>query len=143
MQVAELNRQTLAYQQRIEASPQLEQQYASLLRDYELTKQSYADLLMRVEASKMDGRTTGPALIYRREPEYTDQARKARIQGTVELSVTIGTDGVPRDIYVIRGLDAGLDRKATDCVTRWRFRPASRDGEPIIAFATVEVKFKL
>jgi periplasmic protein TonB len=61
----------------------------------------------------------------------------------VELSVTIGTDGRPRDIQVIRGLDAGLDRKATECVTGWRFRPALRDGEPITAFATVEVKFSL
>jgi TonB family protein len=151
-QLAELNRQIGAYQQRIEASPQLEQQDAALNRDYALARQNYEDLLRKVEASReasrigasrTGGRTTGPMLVFRREPEYTDEARKARIQGTVELSVTIGTDGVARDIRVIRGLDAGLDQKAMECVAGWRFRPASRDGEPIPAFAAAEVKFTL
>ena len=52
-------------------------------------------------------------------------------------------DGVARDIQVIRKLDAGLDRKAVECVKTWRFRPASRNGQPVTAFASVEVKFRL
>ncbi len=146
-QLAELNRQILTYQSRIQATPHLEQQYAALMRDDGLAKQNYQEIVERLEAQSTGARSVvrsaGPTLISRREPEYTDAARKARIQGTVELSVTIGTDGVPRDMRVIRGLNAGLDQKAMDCVTGWRFRPASRDGQAITAFATVEVKFSL
>ena len=61
----------------------------------------------------------------------------------MELSVTIGTDGIPRDIQVIRPLDAGLDIQAVECVKTWRFRPAARDGQPVTAFATVEIRFRL
>jgi TonB family protein len=155
-QLAELNQQILTYQSRIQATPHLEQQYAALMRDDALAKQNYQEIVERLEAiqaavrleaqstgARSVVRSAGPTLISRREPEYTDAARKARIQGTVELSVTIGTDGVPRDMRVIRGLNAGLDQKAMDCVTGWRFRPASRGGEAITAFATVEVKFSL
>jgi TonB family protein len=96
------------------------------------------ELLSRAEAT-----TTGPSLISRRDPEYTPEARRARIQGKVELAVTIGADGIAREMKVIRSLDSGLDRKAMECVSQWRFRPASRNGEAITAFATVEVNFKL
>ena len=54
-----------------------------------------------------------------------------------------GVDGVARDIQVIRPLDAGLDRKAIECVKTWRFRPASRNSQPVTAFASVEVRFRL
>jgi TonB family protein len=84
-----------------------------------------------------------PVLISRRDPEYTAEARQARKQGSVELYVTIGADGVVSDAQVTRSLDDGLDQKAIECVKQWRFRPAARDGEPVTAFASVEVKFRL
>jgi TonB family protein len=84
-----------------------------------------------------------PVLISRREPEYTAEARQARTQGSVELYVTIGADGTVSDAQVTRSLDDGLDRKAIECVKQWRFRPAARNGEPVTAFAGVEVKFRL
>jgi len=57
--------------------------------------------------------------------------------------VTVGADGVLRDIQVVRGLDAGLDNKAIDCVKTWRFRPATVKGEPVAAVILVEVPFRL
>jgi TonB family protein len=136
-QTEELTRTIASYQSRIESSPRLEQEYAELLRAQGLARQQVEEL------SRAPGTASGPSLISRRDPEYTAAAKQAGIQGTVELSVTIGTDGVARDIQVIRSLDAGLDRKAIDSVRTWRFRPASRNGEAVTAFASVEVRFRL
>jgi TonB family protein len=136
-QMQELNRIVAASQSMIESSPQLEQRYEELLRAQALARQQVEEL------SRPPGAASGPSLISRHAPEYTPAAKQAGIQGTVELSVTIGTDGVARDIQVIRPLDTGLDRKAIECVKTWRFRPASRNGQPVTAFATVEVKFRL
>ena len=136
-QSQDLNRMIANYQSRVESIPQLEQQYEKLLRAQTLARRQVEEL------SRAPGAASGPSLISRRDPEYTPEAKQAGIQGTVELSVTIGTDGVARDIQVIRPLDTGLDRKAVECVKTWRFRPASRNGQPVTAFASVEVKFRL
>ena len=136
-QVQEMNRTIAQYQQRIENSPQMEMQYAQMMRNYEEAQQRVREL------SQQSHQTSGPSLISRREPEYTDAARKAGIQGKVELSVTVGTDGVPRDIQVTRSLDSGLDDKAIESVKTWRFRPAKRNGEPVTSFIVVEVPFRL
>jgi TonB family protein len=88
-------------------------------------------------------RVTSPRLISRREPEYTPEARQSRLEGKVELTLTVGTDGVPSDIQVSRGLGSGLDEKATDCVKSWRFQPATQNGRPIPAVILVEVPFRL
>ena len=132
------NKVILEYQTRIDASPQLESRYADLMRRYEEAKQQ-VDYLSQRPADA----TAGPRLIARHDPEYTPEARQARIQGKVELSVTVGADGVLRDIQVVRGLDAGLDNKAIDCVKTWRFRPATVKGEPVAAVILVEVPFRL
>jgi TonB family protein len=84
-----------------------------------------------------------PAVIQKSSPEYTEQARRAGIEGTVLLRVEIGTDGRAHGIHVIRGLGFGLDTKAVESVRQWRFQPATRDGIPVPAPATIEVNFKL
>jgi TonB family protein len=105
---------------------------------------NYSEAQRRVEElSQQSHQTNGPSLISRREPEYTEAARKARIQGKVELSVTVGTNGMPRDIQVTHPLDPGLDEKAIESVKTWRFRPAMRNGEPVTSFIVVEVPFRL
>ncbi|HXB73831.1 MAG TPA: TonB family protein [Candidatus Acidoferrales bacterium] len=62
-------------------------------------------------------------LLYRHDPKYTPKALADRIQGVVTLSATIGLDGVPRDMRVISSLDPGLEQKAIECVSAWRFWP--------------------
>ncbi len=74
---------------------------------------------------------------------YTEMARKARVQGIVLLEATIDREGRVRDTRVLKGLPMGLNESARDAVHRWRFRPASRDGEAVPVYFTVMVEFKL
>jgi protein TonB len=89
------------------------------------------------------GAVTAPALVYKIEPEYSEQARKAKYQGTVVLSIEVDEDGKPRAFPVVQGLGLGLDEKAIEAVSRWKFRPAYRDGRAVTAPATIEVNFRL
>lgn len=89
------------------------------------------------------GGFTPPVAIYRPDPEFSEQARKARYTGTVWLSIVIDTDGHARDIRVTRSLGMGLDEKAIEAVTRWKFKPALKNGHPIAVRATVQLNFTL
>jgi TonB family protein len=84
-----------------------------------------------------------PVLILKREPEYSLEARKAKYQGTVMLSVEVDTSGVPGNIRVLRSLGLGLDEKAIEAVSQWRFKPGTKDGKPITLRTEVEVDFRL
>jgi TonB family protein len=86
---------------------------------------------------------TAPVVTYRAEPEYTQAAGRKKIQGTVILYLEVDTTGHPRNIKVKRGLGYGLDEKAVEAVTKWRFRPGTKDGKPVTVAATVEVNFRL
>ena len=84
-----------------------------------------------------------PTVADRVEPEYTPEATKGKLEGTVALATVIGIDGVPSDIRVVKGLGKGLDEKAIECLQKWRFKPGMRDGEPVAVKATVEINFRL
>lgn len=90
-----------------------------------------------------DPKITPPVLIYKEEPEFSEQARKAKYQGTVLLSIEVDASGHPRNVRVVRGLGLGLDEKAIEAVSRWRFRPGVQNGNPVVTSATVEVNFRL
>jgi protein TonB len=77
------------------------------------------------------------------DPEYTDDALAAKIEGEVTVSGTIGTDGIPKNVTVVKGLGQGLDEKAIECFQKWRFQPAIRNGSPVEVGATALVIFKL
>jgi periplasmic protein TonB len=68
---------------------------------------------------------------------------EAKLVGTVILSVVVDTEGNPTEIKLIRGLGKGLDEKAVECVQKWHFKPATRNGEPVSVKATVEINFRL
>jgi len=84
-----------------------------------------------------------PKAIYSPDPEYTEEARKARYQGTCVLWLIVGPDGKPRDLRVSRTLGMGLDQKAIEAVKNWRFEPATKDGKPVSVQMSVEVNFHL
>lgn len=84
-----------------------------------------------------------PRAIYFLNPEYSLEARRMKIQGNVDLSFVVGTDGVPRDIKVDKGLGHGLDEKAVEALQKWRFRPAERDGQPVEAHIFTTISFHL
>ena len=82
-------------------------------------------------------------LIHKVEPEFSEEARKAKYQGEVVLSIEIAADGTPRILRVVSGPGLGLDEKAVEAVRQWRFKPAYRDGRPVDSTAMVEVHFHL
>lgn len=84
-----------------------------------------------------------PQLIYKVEPEYSEEARKSRFEGTVVLAIEVDANGHTSHIRVVRPLGLGLDQKAIEAVMVWRFRPAVENGKPAAAPATVEVNFRL
>jgi periplasmic protein TonB len=86
---------------------------------------------------------TKPELLSKEEPEYSEEARKSKLQGTVVLSIVVSATGGVSDLRVIRGLGLGLDERAMEAVKQWRFRPATVDGKPAATRAVVEVNFRL
>jgi len=77
------------------------------------------------------------------EPEYSEEARKAKWQGTVKLSVIMDEFGQARNINVARSLGLGLDEQAIAAVQRWVFKPGRKDGQPVAVYATIEVTVHL
>jgi TonB family protein len=90
-----------------------------------------------------DGWLTAPVLLWKNEPEFSEEARRAKIQGTVMLRIEIDQRGQVRNVSVTHGLGLGLDERAIDAVRHWRFRPATRNGKPAVSSALVEVNFRL
>ena len=88
---------------------------------------------------------TAPGLIHRTQPQYTAEAMRAKIHGVAVLSGVVGLDGTLHDIRVVRSLDGtfGLDQQAIACVRQWRFRPGTRQGQPVAVYVTIEVAFNL
>ena len=92
---------------------------------------------------KVGGGVSAPKKIYDPDPEYSEEARKAKYQGTCVLYLIVGPDGKPRDIRVLRTLGLGLDEKSIEAVRTWRFEPAMKDGKPVAVQISVEVEFHL
>ena len=86
---------------------------------------------------------SAPAVIQKREPEYSEEARLARLAGTTVLSVVVGEDGTARNVRVTRALGLGLDQKAIEAVSTWKFRPAMKEGTPVPVAATIEINFRM
>ncbi|MEZ5400719.1 MAG: M56 family metallopeptidase [Bryobacteraceae bacterium] len=91
----------------------------------------------------MDALDIPPRLLSKVEPQYTEEARQAKIAGTCVLSVIVGPDGLAREIEVRRSLDEGLDAKAIEAVEQWVFEPGIKDGSAVPVRATIEVNFRL
>lgn len=92
---------------------------------------------------RVGGGVSAPRALYDPEPEYSEEARKAKYQGTCVLLLVVGPDGRPRDIHVARSLGLGLDEKAIEAVNQWKFEPAMKDGKPVAVQINVEVDFRL
>jgi len=84
-----------------------------------------------------------PRPIYTPEPEFSEEARRVKLQGEVTLLAIIGVDGRPRSLTVARSLGMGLDEKALAAVTTWRFEPAKKDGHPVAVQMNIIVNFHL
>jgi len=92
---------------------------------------------------RVGGGVSAPRPVFTPDPEYSEEARKAKYQGTCVLWMIVGPDGKPRDIKVARTLGLGLDEKAIEAVKQWKFEPAMKDGKPVAVQINVEVSFRL
>ena len=82
-------------------------------------------------------------IVFKPTPEYTDEARSARIEGTVSLELEFTAAGDVRVLRIVRGLGHGLDEAAQRAALRMRFKPAQSDGRPVDSRATVHITFRL
>jgi protein TonB len=89
------------------------------------------------------GITQQPELLHSEEPEYSEEARKARYSGSVLLAIDVDVNGRVANVRVVKSLGLGLDEKAKEAVLKWRFRPAMAGGRPVTAPAQVQVTFHL
>src|ERR1700691_39906 len=94
-------------------------------------------------AYRIGGGVSPPSILYKVEAEYSEEARKAKFQGSVLLFVVVDEHGNPRDIKILRPLGLGLDQKAIEAVEKWKFSPGKKDGKPVPVQAQIEVNFRL
>jgi TonB family protein len=86
---------------------------------------------------------THPKAVYQPNPDYAERPRRKKLQGVVVLSMIVSADGTVRDPQVTQSLDKDLDKKAVECVKKWRYEPATKDGKPVAMRVAVEVDFRL
>jgi len=94
-------------------------------------------------AYRIGGGVSAPTVLVKVEPEYSEEARKAKWQGTVILSLVVDENGTAQGIKVTKSLGLGLDQKAIEAVMKWRFKPGMKDGKPVPVMASIEVNFRL
>jgi protein TonB len=94
-------------------------------------------------AFHVGGGVSAPVVLFKVDPEYSEEARKAKYSGTVVLQLVVDSNGHARDIRVVRSLGLGLDEKAIEAVNKWRFKPGYRNGQAVAVQATIEVNFRL
>jgi TonB family protein len=92
---------------------------------------------------RVGGGVTAPALLFKVDPEYSEEARKAKYQGAVLLNIEVDPSGKVTNIKVQRSLGLGLDEKAIEAVRKWQFKPGYKDGKPVTVAVTIEVDFRL
>ncbi len=88
-----------------------------------------------------DKGVTPPKILRNPQPEFTEKARKKRIQGVVMISGYVGADGRYHDAKVEHPLDPGLDANALEAVHHWEFSPCTKDSQPVNCKMDVEVNF--
>ena len=86
---------------------------------------------------------TAPVPIVHPDPEYSEEARKAKYSGEVMLSIVVSVDGKAEEIKVIKSLGMGLDEKAIEAVQKWRFKPGTKAGVAVRVKANIAINFRL
>ena len=92
---------------------------------------------------RIGGGVSAPEVIYQVEPEFSEEARKAKFAGNVLVALWVGTDGLPSHVRVIRPVGMGLDEKALEAVRQYRFKPAMENGKPVLVELNIEVNFQI
>jgi TonB family protein len=91
---------------------------------------------------RIGGGVTAPSVIHKVEPQMTPEAREAKVEGSVLLSIEVDSQGIPRKIKAIRRMEYGLTERAIEAVKQWHFKPGRKDGKPVRVKATIEINFR-
>ena len=86
---------------------------------------------------------TVPKRVYTPDPEYSEKARRKKINGTVVVAMIVTQEGRVREVKISKSLDEGLDKQALAAVRTWKFEPATKDGKPVAVHLNVDVSFSL
>jgi len=89
------------------------------------------------------GGVSAPQLIFAPDPEFSDEARRAKYQGVCVVSLIVDAQGNPQRVQVVRHLGMGLDEKAVVAVKQYRFKPATMQGKPVPVEVNIEVNFRI
>ncbi|HEX3570549.1 MAG TPA: TonB family protein [Acidobacteriaceae bacterium] len=92
---------------------------------------------------RVGGGVSSPEVIFKVEPEFSEEARKAKFMGVVTVNLIVDTKGLPQNVRVIRGVGMGLDEKALEAVRQYKFKPAMENGHPVPVQVNVEVNFQI
>ena len=92
---------------------------------------------------KIGDGVSAPKVRHKVDPEYTQEARDAKIEGTVVVQTEIHPDGRAHNTRVVRSLNPGLDHNAIDAISQWEFEPGQKDGKSVAVEATIEVNYRL
>ncbi|MGA1982019.1 MAG: TonB family protein [Acidobacteriaceae bacterium] len=92
---------------------------------------------------KIGGGVSSPELIYKVDPEFSEEARRAKFMGIVLVNLIVDQQGRPENVHVLRGVGMGLDEKAVAAVKQYKFRPALEKGKPVPVELNVEVTFQI
>jgi TonB family protein len=97
----------------------------------------------RAGAMPLSGNIAPPVKIFSPQPLYTEDARRAGIQGVVILEAVVDAEGTVRNVKILKGLPMGLDQSAVDAVMTWKYEPATLNGEPVPVYFTFTISFSL
>jgi TonB family protein len=88
-------------------------------------------------------RVTPPRLVHAADPEFSEEARRAKLSGNVMVAIHVGETGRVEDVWLLRGLGLGLDEKAMQAALQYEFQPAQYEGKPVGIMLNVEVNFQI
>jgi protein TonB len=89
------------------------------------------------------GGVSAPQLVFAPDPEFSDEARRAKYQGVCVVSLIVDAQGNPQRVQVVRHLGMGLDEKAVEAVKQYKFKPATLQGKPVPVEVNIEVNFRI
>ena len=92
---------------------------------------------------RIGGGVSAPIVLFAPEPEFSEEARKAKAAGNVLVYLQVDAQGRPTHVHVLRGIGLGLDEKAVEAVRQYKFKPALEDGKPVPVEMNVEVNFQI
>jgi protein TonB len=92
---------------------------------------------------RIGGGVSAPQVIYQVDPEFSEEARKAKFMGIVTVNLIVDQQGRPQNVRVLRGVGMGLDQKAMDAVRQYKFKPAMEGGKPVAVELNIEVNFQI